>query len=149
MYLIANNYTSISYRQVIHVDSCRGLASLELERSSEEGLSGSGGSELAAYVHLRWLSRLLCSALRYVVETLRTPAGVCSLPLVIEFPDEGLTHSLYIHNKPLTARQLCSCLPAMLLDSTFRWMTPRYYYLLCSIWAVLDSNWAALLVTAP
>lgn len=113
MYLIANNYTSISYRQLIHVDSCRGLASLELERSSEEGLSGSGvnkhlksnrGSELAAYVHLRWLSRLLCSALRYVVETVRTPAGVCSLPLVIEFPDEGLTHSLYIHNKPLTAR---------------------------------------------
>lgn len=77
MYLIANNYTSISYRQVIHVDSCRGLASLELERSSEEGLSRSGvnkhlksnrRSELAAYVHLRWLSRLLCSALRYVVE---------------------------------------------------------------------------------
>lgn len=113
MYLIANNYTSISYRQVIHVDSCRGLASLELERSSEEGLSGSGvnkhlksnhGPELAAYVHLRWLSRLLCSALRYVVEIVRTPAGVCSLPLVIEFPDEGLTHSFYIHNKPLTSR---------------------------------------------
>lgn len=113
MYLIDNNYTSISYRQVIRVDSCRGLASLELERSSEEGLSGSGvnkhlksnrGPELAAYVHLRWLSRLLCSALRYVVEIVRTLARVCSLPLVIEFPDEGLTHSFYIHNKPLTAR---------------------------------------------
>lgn len=51
---------------------------------------------------LRWLSRLLCSALRYVAETVKTPAGVRSLPLVIELPGEGLTHGLYTHNKPFT-----------------------------------------------